>query len=705
MTQDSTMALGADFIDNLFYKTEETVEHSGVKGMKWGKRKKDQLSTKPSSTIDEMLNKFSETAAEAAARQKMVDDYIKIERGKGTDKKAGGKSGGAGGKKKGGGKSGGSGGKKKGGGGRKKGGAKKKSSGRSGRSSDNGSSSSRAEVSRPTYKFSNSYAPRRAISDILASVPKNLGPRKPNARVQAIIDKINASVDAKKALQNAILDNSEDPETLEDIIMHYGVLGMKWGVRKDRQMNAMGAGGGGEIDQEALIAEMVAKGLTMDEILKQIQDTFGGAAKTIEDIQKTIQDYMDHPFESPQERQWRHNRERLEKEDEQRRKEDAEKQKQDEANRREDEANGGRIWYDPWGFPTTNQNMPNHPAPRKVAHSEEGGAMSGASEELVAVDSMDDILAHYGVLGMKWGVRKDDRGNGRPQGGPSKKKAPLASLKKAITPKKSDTSETSGTKVMGVKKFVHPTTGKIYTITYDTNKLKMNDDGTWQAADEKTAEEFKALMKQNGIEEFDPNPSVTVTEDIKPETKRSDGAMSDQELRDVINRLQMEKTYKQLMAERNPPPVKKAESAIAKILRDSTRQAAGEILKGTLMAVGKYAIAAAISKKNPTLANAIMKTATDNGKKKNESNDSTDSTDSEPFKASPSKSSQNSRTSKSSSGLSDAGKQKIVSEMDSNPRTSPSLDLGPTPQQYVDPKDVESAYNRAIGALEEIRKP
>ena len=78
----------------------------------------------------------------------------------------------------------------------------------------------------------------------------------------------------------------------------------------------------------------------------------------------------------------------------------------------------------------------------EIEHSNlEGGDMSGASEELVAVDSMDEILAHYGILGMKWGVRNDDRGSGRPQGGPSKKKAPLASVKKAITKSPASTEE------------------------------------------------------------------------------------------------------------------------------------------------------------------------------------------------------------------------------------------------------------------------
>lgn len=160
------------------------------------------------------------------------------------------------------------------------------------------------------------------------------------------------------------------------------------------------------------------------------------------------------------------------------------------------------------------------------------------------------VASHYGTLGMRWGVRNDDRSSGRPQGGASKKKAPRSSIKKLVSSK----SKTSGTKT----------------------KVEPNS-----SADQ---------------------TSITTT---KPVVTRN--AMSDNELRDAINRLQMEKTYRQLMLEQNPAPAKKAPSVVKRILGDAAKGAAGEILKSTATAVGKYAIAAAISKKNPALASAILK--------------------------------------------------------------------------------------------------
>lgn len=307
----------------------------------------------------------------------------------------------------------------------------------------------------------------------------------------------------------------------------------------------------------------------------------------------------------------------------------------------------------------------------EIEHSNlEGGDMSGASEELVAVDSMDEILAHYGILGMKWGVRNDDRGSGRPQGGPSKKKAPLASVKKSLTKSPASTEEI-------VNKFYAKHTPK-----------------PSEGLDAKTPE---------------------------TENTTQNNRISDDELRAAINRLQMEKTYKQLMAERNPPAPQKAESAIKRILRDSTRQAAGELLKGTFVVLGRYAMAAAISKSNPALANSILN--------KNEGNWATKKEEdtSQPKTKSPQNGSQTPKSnlgikeaddhinkvatkitddfmatmpkasSTSSSTSNEAGKRKIAEEMDSNPRTSSSLDLGPTPQQKVDTQRVEDAYARATG--------
>lgn len=208
----------------------------------------------------------------------------------------------------------------------------------------------------------------------------------------------------------------------------------------------------------------------------------------------------------------------------------------------------------------------------EVQHTDESTGRNSAMthEEPVAMgaESLDTLLqeksnelAHYGVLGMKWGVRNDDRSSGRPQGGASRKKAPLSSVKKMVTSKPKATAQTTEQK---------------------TNESSSSTKGPESKVVETKAEPLSAK------------------------------SMTDQELRDAVNRLQMEKTYAQLMAERNPAPAKKAESAIKTILLGSTKQAAGQLLTNTFRVIGTYAVAAAISKTNPSLANAMMKGVGDN---------------------------------------------------------------------------------------------
>jgi hypothetical protein len=227
----------------------------------------------------------------------------------------------------------------------------------------------------------------------------------------------------------------------------------------------------------------------------------------------------------------------------------------------------------------------------------------GFSENLT-----DEVLAHHGILGMKWGIRNDDRSSGRPQGGPSKKKAPLASVKKMIGGKPKELPSSS------TKSFEVETKGQKVAITYDSNKVVMDANGenlnkaNPDVSDEELRNEVASINKQliDASTKLDADITIfKLASDKKPESS-SNGGMSDEELRSAIARMQMEKTYKQLVAEQNPPPPKKPESVIKRILADTARQATGEILKSTVTAIGKYAIAAAISTKNPALATAIL---------------------------------------------------------------------------------------------------
>ena len=176
------------------------------------------------------------------------------------------------------------------------------------------------------------------------------------------------------------------------------------------------------------------------------------------------------------------------------------------------------------------------------------GQLFGSSDDLP-----DDALAHYGVLGMKWGVRKDTRGGGRPQGGPSNKKAPRSSVN-ASNQQQSNRSNQQ-----------------------QSNTSNQQQSNTSNQQQSNTSNQSSKLTKPNSI-------------------------MSDDELREAINRLQMEKTYTQLMAERNPQRGAK----IKKILTDVAVQGSTNILNNAYKTTGTFVIASAIAKHNPTLANAMM---------------------------------------------------------------------------------------------------
>lgn len=139
---------------------------------------------------------------------------------------------------------------------------------------------------------------------------------------------------------------------------------------------------------------------------------------------------------------------------------------------------------------------------------------------------MDDELMHYGVKGMKWGVRRTQAQLGhKTSSGTGKKKS----------------SKSSGSVTKTLKK-----TGKKVSNLYSKNKASR------QA--KKTAK----------------------VEAEKAKKKKSISEMSDAELREKIGRLELEQRYKQLYAAKNPN-AGKGKKFVTNVLERSGEQLATQV--------------------------------------------------------------------------------------------------------------------------------
>ena len=191
------------------------------------------------------------------------------------------------------------------------------------------------------------------------------------------------------------------------------------------------------------------------------------------------------------------------------------------------------------------------------------------SEATVKMGSPDeDFLEHHGVKGMKWGVRKDRSGAHHPTkssaGGTAKPKA--QSGKGLITKSTTD-----------------PKTGKVqWHITdkvsgHSVKAVTSRGGADAQKLAEETARQHIEKMKRKAVDKA-PNPG---TRPVKQ--------LTDAELKDAINRINLERQYSQLV---NPPKApsksdvykKMAEAALAKAVIEAGANSIKNVAQGVATA-------------------------------------------------------------------------------------------------------------------------
>ena len=361
---------------------------------------------------------------------------------------------------------------------------------------------------------------------------------------------------------------------IDDYLMHYGVMGMKWGVRKDRnksggtrtkkKSSSSGSSdrqGSGESSKSGSNSGSTksSKNLTTDQKLGRLDklseekneilnytDEVKKAAKEVTDSSgetwdgplKTILEF--HP------------------------------KGVDIADSTADKMG----FYDPNSDTDINKLLKKY-RKREFRHDE-------------VESDLDDYLMHYGVKGMKWGVRKDGKPQGY-QGGSSKSKSKSKSKTKTKTKRKSKPRPDA---VDRIKSNLKKTAGKIKDARKDRKKAKPKPKPKAKRELDVSKAEAEAhainARRDSSPSLFSPDTTKTMLTD-----RTRTGGMTDAELKATIQRMHLETAYAKLVRENTPKSTSQKLMAFAKetatdIAKQQVKRVAGEFA-GDLVnkAIGK----------------------------------------------------------------------------------------------------------------------
>lgn len=185
-------------------------------------------------------------------------------------------------------------------------------------------------------------------------------------------------------------------------------------------------------------------------------------------------------------------------------------------------------------------------------------------------------LEHYGVRGMKWGVRK-----ARSSSAPSNLRYKLDANKLArLTAKKNAAvpgtraSQVATQKLADHRKAIASRSSKPTAYKQSVEKAakeKLN------APKSNPADKIKSKMTSNDASE------QTAKVEASPKPKSSANTMSDAELRSVINRLDMERRYSELTSINKDPKVKsRGRQLVESVVFDSVKGIGTEYAKHVL---------------------------------------------------------------------------------------------------------------------------
>lgn len=191
-------------------------------------------------------------------------------------------------------------------------------------------------------------------------------------------------------------------------------------------------------------------------------------------------------------------------------------------------------------------------------------------------DKTEEELEHYGVLGMRWGVRKDRR-TGKKVGKPVAGTKAASRETPSVSPKTSGSSTTEKPKERGLKKnsIASSTSGPVRTTASGETSIPSKNKKGGRVTT-KLDQKQKSKLGSEGLSLSDMTVEQlkSTTERMKLEkeiSKMLDGPDKHEAMQVVVNRIKLEQEYKRLTAK--PPSFKrKLAQKTGKILMEVAEQ-------------------------------------------------------------------------------------------------------------------------------------